>query len=175
MKKRRGTPSYNRIVTGVFALVLCASAAQADSHKSNLSTLGRKAVYSSANVLDPILQTKTVTGKVVDNTGEALIGVSIGEQGTTKGTTTDANGNFSISVAGNNSVLVFTYLGYETQTQTVGERTVLNITLANKSSNLDEVVVTALGIKRESKKLGYAATTANVDELQQNRTTNVMV
>lgn len=176
MKKRRGTSSYNRIVTSVFAVVLCASAAQADNHKNGTTnSLAGTIKPTNANVLAPALQTKTVTGKVIDASGESLIGVSIGEQGTTKGTTTDANGNFSMSVEGNNSVLVFKYLGYETQTVTVGARTVINVTLVAASSNLDEVVVTALGIKRESKKLGYAATTANVEELQQNRTTNVMV
>ncbi|PJJ84303.1 SusC/RagA family TonB-linked outer membrane protein [Mucilaginibacter auburnensis] len=175
MKKRRGTPSYNSIVTGVFAVLLCASSAQAENNtNSNAAALGPLAKLAAANVLVKPVPAKTVTGKVVDSKGEALIGVSIAEQGTTKGVVTDADGNYSISVEGNNSILVFTYIGYETQSQTVGARTVINVTLQNKSSNLEEVVVTALGIKRESKKLGYAATTANVEEIQQNRTTNVM-
>jgi TonB-linked SusC/RagA family outer membrane protein len=174
MKKRRGTPSYNRIVTSVFALLLCASAAQADNHKTNKAGFLNGANLNTTNVSDNILQAKTVTGKVIDDKGETLVGVTITEQGTQKATTTDANGNYSLSVTGNNSVLVFTYIGYETQTQTVGARSVVNVTLATTTGALEEVVVTALGIKRESKKLGYAATTVKVDEIAQNRTTNVM-
>lgn len=176
MKKRRGTPSYNRIVTSVFAILLCASAAQADSHKknNNANFSSREANLISASVLNKPLPAKTVTGKVIDDKGETLVGVTVSEQGTQNATTTDVNGNYSLSVAGNNSVLVFTYLGYETQNQTVGARTVVNVTLVTRTSNLEEVVVTALGIKREAKKLGYATTSVKVDEIAQNRTTNVM-
>ncbi|MFD0751351.1 SusC/RagA family TonB-linked outer membrane protein [Mucilaginibacter calamicampi] len=168
MKKRRGTPSYNRIVTSVFALLLCASAAQADSPKTNKNS------GASANVLGNVLQAKTVTGKVVDDKGEILVGVTVTEQGTQKATTTDANGNYTLSVTSDNSILAFSYIGFETQTQTVGARTAINVTLAPTNGALQEVVVTALGIKREAKKLGYAATTVKVDEITQNRTTNVM-
>jgi TonB-linked SusC/RagA family outer membrane protein len=174
MKKRRGTPSYNRIVTSVFALLLCASAAQADNHKANNAGFLNGANLNPTNVSDNTLQAKTVTGKVIDDKGETLVGVTVTEQGTQKATTTDANGNYTLSVTGNNSVLAFTYIGYETQTQTVGARSVVNVTLATSNGALQEVVVTALGIKRESKKLGYAATTVKVDEIAQNRTTNVM-
>nr|WP_294794591.1 SusC/RagA family TonB-linked outer membrane protein [uncultured Mucilaginibacter sp.] len=172
MKKRRGTPSCNRIVTSVFALLLCASAAQAGSHETNnkASFINKAANLTPLNVLPA----KTITGTVKDDKGETLVGVTITEQGTQNATTTDANGKYSISVAGDNSVLVFAYLGYETQSQTVGARTAINVTMATRSSALEEVVVTALGIKRESKKLGYAATTVKVDEISQNRTTNVM-
>ncbi len=176
MKKRRGTPSRNHIVTGVFAVLLCASSAQAENHtnSSNATALGSLAKLAAANVLVNPVPAKTVTGKVVDDKGEALIGVSVTEQGTTKGVVTDANGNFSISVEGDNSVLVFTYLGYETQNQTVGARTVINVTLQSRTSNLEEVVVTALGIKREAKKLGYSATSVKTDEMQTSRTNNMM-
>ncbi|MGY3213543.1 SusC/RagA family TonB-linked outer membrane protein [Mucilaginibacter sp. HD30] len=176
MKKRRGTPSYNRIVTSVFTLLLCASAAQADNHKTNNNarSFNKEPKSLFANVVDKAVPAKTVTGKVVDDKGETLVGVTITEQGTQKATTTDANGNYSLSVEGDNSVLVFAYLGYETQTQTVGARTVINVTMATRSSALEEVVVTALGIKREAKKLGYASTTVKVEEITQNRTTNVM-
>lgn len=173
MKKRRGTPSYNRIVTSVFALLFCASAAQADNHKTNSPGFLNGANLST-NVLDNVLQAKTVTGKVVDDKGEILVGVTVAEQGTQKATTTDANGNYSLSVTGDNSVLVFTYIGMNTKTETVGARSVINVTLASASGALQEVVVTALGIKREAKKLGYASTQVKVDEITQNRTTNVM-
>ncbi len=117
---------------------------------------------------------KTVTGKVTDNKGEVLIGVNVSEQGTSTAVITNQNGNYSITVAGNNSVLVFEHVGYDIKTETVGTRTVINVVLQTQTMELDEVVVTALGIRKESRKLGYSATTVKVDEITQNRTTNVM-
>ncbi|MFD0749572.1 SusC/RagA family TonB-linked outer membrane protein [Mucilaginibacter calamicampi] len=123
-------------------------------------------------IVEPIAV--TVTGKITDSKGEPLVGVSVSEQGTSSGTVTNQNGNYSIAVAGNNSVLVFQYIGYESKIETVGARTVINVVLQTQTKALDEVVVTALGIKKESKKLGYAATSVKIDEITQNRTTNVM-
>ncbi|MEO6721582.1 MAG: SusC/RagA family TonB-linked outer membrane protein [Ferruginibacter sp.] len=117
---------------------------------------------------------KTVTGKVTDNKGAAMVGVSVLEQGTSNGAVTDQNGNYSITVAGNNSVLVFQHMGYDTKTETVGGRTLVNMVLQIQVKAMDEIVVTALGIKKESRKLGYAASTVKVDEIAQNRTTNLM-
>jgi hypothetical protein len=71
--------------------------------------------------------------------------------------------------------LVFSYVGFETFEALVGTRTVVDVTMNSADNVLGDVVVTALGIKRESKKLGYSATTANVEELATtNRTTNMM-
>lgn len=118
---------------------------------------------------------QTVTGRVVDSKGEALIGVTVSEKGVTgNAVTTNASGDYRIIVANSNSTLVFSYVGFTPTEALVGTRTVVNVTMSEAENVLSDVVVTALGIKRESKKLGYAATTANVDELQQNRTTNVM-
>jgi TonB-linked SusC/RagA family outer membrane protein len=117
---------------------------------------------------------KTVTGKVTDNKGEVLSGVSVLEQGTSNGAITNNDGNYSINVAGNSSVLVFQNVGYETKNETIGDRTVVNVALQIQVKGLDEIVVTALGIKKESRKLGYAASTVKIDEITQNRTTNVM-
>lgn len=117
---------------------------------------------------------KTVTGKVTDNKGEALVGASVLEQGTSNGALTNQEGNYSITVNGNNSVLVFQYIGYDTRTETVDARTVVNVVLQTQVKGMDEIVVTALGIRKEARKLGYAASTVKVDEISQNRTTNVM-
>jgi len=117
---------------------------------------------------------QAVTGKVTDDKGETLIGVTVTEKGARNNATTDINGNYRISVAGPASVLVFSYVGHTPVEVTVGNRSTINVTMTAQVNALTDVVVTALGIKRESKKLGYAATTANVEELQQNRTTNVM-
>lgn len=117
---------------------------------------------------------QTVTGKVVDDKGETLVGVSVTEKGAKNAVVTDINGNYRISVAGSASTLVFTYVGYSPVEVVVGNRATVNVTMTAQANALTDVVVTALGIKREAKKLGYAATTVNPEELQQNRTTNVM-
>lgn len=117
---------------------------------------------------------KTVTGKVTDGKGDALVGVSVTEQGISNSVATNQDGSYSITVTGNNSVLVFQYVGYYSKNETVGARTVINVELQTQVKGMDEIVVTALGIKREARKLGYAATTVKVDDITQNRTTNVM-
>ena len=115
-----------------------------------------------------------VKGKVVDDKGETLIGVTVTEKGTSNAVVSNANGDYSITVTDGNAVLTFSYTGYTSVDVPVSGRAVVNATLTASETVLTDVVVTALGIKRESKKLGYAATTANVDELTQNRTPNVM-
>ncbi|RZA01189.1 MAG: SusC/RagA family TonB-linked outer membrane protein [Sphingobacteriaceae bacterium] len=136
---------------------------------------GNSIIITRANAAAKAIIAQTVTGKVVDDKGEALIGVTVSEKGVpTNAAGTDVNGNYRITVANANSTLVFTYVGFEAVEALVGTRTVINVTMNTADNQLGDVVVTALGIKRESKKLGYSATTANVEELQQNRTTNVM-
>jgi TonB-linked SusC/RagA family outer membrane protein len=96
---------------------------------------------------------KTITGTVRADSGPVL-GVNVAVKGTTKTTQTGAEGKFSIS-ASPTDVLVFTMLGYAKQEIVVGNQQTLNVTIATTESQLNEVVVTALGIKREKKSLGY--------------------
>ncbi len=117
---------------------------------------------------------KTITGKVTNSKGEALAGASVTLEGSSTGTVTNVDGSYSISVPGDNSVLIFQHSGYEKITETVGTRTVVNVILIIQAKEIEAVVVTALGIKKESRKLGYAASTVKLDEITQNRTTNVM-
>lgn len=112
-----------------------------------------------------------LTGKVVDEKGEPLVGVSIRIKGTTTGTQTDANGNFTLDVQPN-AVLTLSYIGYATVDVAVGGKSTITITLKS-NTNLNEVVVTALGIKKEEKKLGYAITTVKGDLLDKAKETNV--
>lgn len=113
-----------------------------------------------------------VTGKVVDETGVAAPGVSIRIKGSTVGTVTDADGNFSIN-APDNATLVFSFLGYETQEIVLNGRTTLSVKLTTSAKSLNEVVVTALGIKKDEKKLGYAITTVNGGALDKAKEANV--
>ncbi|MGF7073372.1 SusC/RagA family TonB-linked outer membrane protein [Mucilaginibacter sp. 3215] len=112
-----------------------------------------------------------LTGKVVDEKGEPLVGVSIRIKGTTTGTQTDANGNFTLDVQPN-TVLILSYIGYGTKEVAVGGKLTITITLTS-NNNLNEVVVTALGIKKEEKKLGYAITTVKGDLLDKAKESNV--
>ncbi|MBE9586814.1 SusC/RagA family TonB-linked outer membrane protein [Mucilaginibacter sp. JRF] len=114
-----------------------------------------------------------VTGKVVDENGAPLPGVSVAVKGSSAGTVTDATGKFSIN-APDNGTLVFSFIGYTTQEVAVAGKTVINVTLQPAQTDLKEVVVTALGIKKEQRTLGYAVTTVNSDNFNKARETNVM-
>lgn len=115
---------------------------------------------------------QTITGKVSSSSdGATLPGVSVLVKGTTTGTTTDADGKYSIAAQGN-STLVFSYIGYKTQELAVGNGSVLNVTLVEDASNLQEVTVTALGIPKESRALGYATSTIKSETLIKTATPN---
>jgi len=121
--------------------------------------------FMSANVV--FAQTRSVSGKVTgSDDGLPLPGVNILIKGTTQGAATDADGNYTLPGVSNNSVLVFRYLGYVTQEITVGNQNVINITLAPDAVALGEVVVTAQGIAREKKSLGYAIGQVEKDLLE---------
>jgi TonB-linked SusC/RagA family outer membrane protein len=110
-----------------------------------------------------------IKGTVIDSaTGEPLTGVTIQIKGTTNGTTTDANGKFDIEVS-DNAVLIVSSLGYNTQEIKVDGATTLNIHLSASKSALNEVVVTALGIKQEKKALAYATQVVNGTSLEKVR------
>ncbi|MCH2217198.1 MAG: SusC/RagA family TonB-linked outer membrane protein, partial [Flavobacteriales bacterium] len=110
-------------------------------------------------------QDKTVSGTVSDNTG-SLPGVSVSIKGTTAGSETDFDGKYSIKTKVGD-VLVFSYLGYKTVEITVGDSNVIDVTLEEGGEILDEIVVTAQGIKREKKALGYAVSEVKAKQLEQ--------
>ena len=116
-------------------------------------------------------QTNRVTGQVTGSDNQGLPGVNVLISGSTLGTTTDAAGNFTINVPATAS-LVFSYISYVSQTVPINNRSIVNVQLVEDAKNLDEYVVTALGIKRESKTLGYATATINADQISTNRTPN---
>lgn len=116
-------------------------------------------------------QTSKVTGKVVGDDGEPVIGASIIVKGTTVGTVTDFDGNFVLDVPGNGKHLVISYIGMKSQE--VGVSPNVNVKLLADTQNLDEVVVTAMGISKEKKALGYAVQDVKSDELTQGANTNL--
>ena len=108
---------------------------------------------------------KTVTGLVKDATGEVLPGVSVVERGSkTGGTFTDDAGKFTINV-GNNAVLIFSSVGYATKEVSVGNNSNLSVFLVASQNELSEVVVTSLGITRQTKSLGYATATVKAEDI----------
>lgn len=118
-------------------------------------------------------QTKTITGKVTDaDTGQPLLGINVLEKGTSNGTSTDFDGNYSITVASNASVLQFTSIGLLSQEIAVAGKTTINVSMAEDAEQLEGVVVTALGIKRATKALGYAMTEVKGEELAKTNTVN---
>jgi TonB-linked SusC/RagA family outer membrane protein len=116
---------------------------------------------------------QTVKGNVLDSEKKPVAGATVGVKGTTKATVTDADGNFSINAAGND-IIVVSFVGFTTMEVPVDGKTNLAITLLRgDGTDLSEVVVTALGIRKDAKKLGYATTSVQPQELVTNRTTNV--
>lgn len=119
----------------------------------------------------PEVVLRKISGLVKDSTGAPIPGVTILIKGTKTGVTTDVQGRFSIDVPDGNVVLVFTSVGFEPRSVTLGTSTFLNVTLTTASSGLNEMVVTALGIKRPKGTLGYAISTIKADELTKAGTT----
>lgn len=133
---------------------------------SSVSAHGGNAVDAHKVLLSPAVSQQAevkVAGSVKDANGEPLIGVSILVKGSTSGTVTDLDGNFNLNVP-KGAVLEVSYVGYVTQTVTVNASS-LNIVLKEDSEQLDEVVVTALGIKRAEKALSYNVQAVKSDEL----------
>jgi len=117
-----------------------------------------------------IAQEKTITGNVQDSGGLPLPGVNILVKGTSTGTQSDFDGNFSIK-SSVGQTLVFSYVGFVTQEIPVTAATnTLNVSLSEDAAVLDEVVVTALGIKKEKKALGYAVTSLGSEDIEQKAT-----
>ncbi|MDH3648994.1 MAG: SusC/RagA family TonB-linked outer membrane protein [Saprospiraceae bacterium] len=108
---------------------------------------------------------RTVTGSVIDEDGDQLIGVNIVIQGTAIGTTTDIDGTYSISVPDENAVLEFTYIGYATRSISVGSDNVIDVILALDAEVLQEVVVSALGFKERKDEMGSTFSTVNPDDI----------
>jgi TonB-linked SusC/RagA family outer membrane protein len=111
-------------------------------------------------------QDKAVTGKVADETGAPLPGVNVLLKGTTNGTVTDSEGGFSLTVPASGGTLLFSFIGFITQEIEIGNRSSFSIALVSDSKQLEEVVVTAQGVAREKKALGYSVSTVNSSQLE---------
>jgi TonB-linked SusC/RagA family outer membrane protein len=119
------------------------------------------------------MQTIPVLGTVTDIAGEPLAGVSIAVKGSSERTITDADGKFLIQAPGRNSVLVFSYIGFATQEMQAGNRKNIIVVMSESTQVMDEVVVTALGMKRAEKALAYATQKIEGDQLNKVKGVNV--
>jgi len=125
--------------------------------------------------LQVVLAQTTVTGKVTSSAdGLGLPGVSVVLKGTTIGIVTDSDGDYSITVPDSRAALQFSFIGFITQEVVVGTQTVVNVSLVETMLQMDEVVVTALGIKRQTKALSYAAAEVKGNDIQKVPELNLM-
>ncbi len=122
-----------------------------------------------------LAQPMQISGKVTSaDDGSPLPGVSVIVKGTTTGTVTDINGNYELSVPQDAKALVFSFVGMKTQEVALTGQTTISFTMTSDALAIGEVVVTALGIKRSEKALGYAATTVNAEEITKTHSADMM-
>ncbi len=120
-------------------------------------------------------QDREITGTVTNpDDGQPIPGVQVVVKGTTVGTVTDLNGNYSLNVPPSAEILVFKYIGFQEQEITIGDQKSINVELSESMTALDEIVVTALGVTREKKALGYSVQDVSGDEINKARTPDVI-
>ncbi|TWJ01687.1 TonB-linked SusC/RagA family outer membrane protein [Mucilaginibacter frigoritolerans] len=152
--------------------IVCSSAGAFVAGSAMASASSRHLLAKHAQSLQ-VKADQTIKGTVKDESGVSLPGVSVVVKGTTKGTQTDVNGGFTLT-ANQGDILVFSYIGYNTKEVTIGANAIISVTLVSNASQLDQVVVTALGIKRSQKSLTYAQQQISGSELNDVKTDNLM-
>lgn len=150
-------------------LIILTASLQVFSVESAASDFTRESLLKANSERPDIV----VRGQVKDPHGVTLPGVSVKVKGTQVGASTDVDGRFSLT-APDNATLVFTYIGYIVKEVPVNNQTTLNVTLESSSTALSEVVVTALGVKREAKSLTYGSQSVSTTELTEARSLNML-
>ncbi|WP_102406644.1 SusC/RagA family TonB-linked outer membrane protein [Parabacteroides bouchesdurhonensis] len=139
---------------------------------SGIGTINADAVVPSEGITISQQKEIVVKGTVKDKTGETIPGANIVVKGTNAGTTTDYDGNFSLQVPAN-AILEVSFIGYKTADVAVNNQNNINVVLSSTVEELDEVVVTALGIRREKKALGYAMQEIKTESMAEIRSESV--
>ena len=122
-----------------------------------------------------LAQTKEITGKITSaDDGSAIPGVTVSVKGTTLGTISDMNGVFKLKVPQDSKILLFSFVGMTTQEVAINNQSTINVSMVTERISVDEVVVTALGITREKKSLGYAVQEVNAEDINKAETGNVL-
>jgi len=120
-------------------------------------------------------QTIRISGTVRDKpAGDAIPGVTVLEKGTTNGTVTDANGQYALRISSEAATLVFSFIGYESWSEIVGTRSTLDVALMQQTTSLSEIVVTALGVQRQSRDLGYSVQKLDGKEISEVKSANFL-
>ncbi|MBL3656867.1 SusC/RagA family TonB-linked outer membrane protein [Fulvivirga sediminis] len=120
-------------------------------------------------------QSRTITGKVTSaEDGSSLPGVNVIIKGTSSGTVTDIDGHYSVSVPESGEVLLFSFIGLKSQEININSQSVIDVKMSSDVQELSEVVVTAIGIEKDARKLGYSATKLDNQELTQGKSTSVL-
>lgn len=155
-------------------LLVCASAgAFALPKMSQSANIARALTRNQAVVSMKTAERAAIHGTVRDSSGTTLVGVTVAVKGTPNGTQTDAQGQFTLNVKPGD-VLVFSYIGYTSKEVTVGAETTLNVTLSSSVHELQQVVVTAFGIRRSEKSLTYSTQQVSGDELTRAKSDNLV-
>ena len=157
---------FKKISENTFVILTTKEKERNNAEATYTDFAGQKKELTRSFAADPI------RGRIVAADGSPLPGVSITVKGSSRGTTTNANGEFTIE-ANKGETLVLSYVGYQNQEIAVGDNQNVSITLTAGDSQLSEVVVTALGIRKERKALGYSVTEIKGSELTQAREINV--
>ncbi|MBT33152.1 MAG: SusC/RagA family TonB-linked outer membrane protein [Thalassobius sp.] len=118
-------------------------------------------------------QDRTIEGSITSE-GEPLPGVNVLIKGTSQGTISDVDGKYSISASSGEDVIIFSFIGFETQEVAIGSQSKIDVSLVESSQQLSEVLVTALGVKREEKSLGYAVQKIEGDAVGQTSESNIV-
>ncbi len=120
-------------------------------------------------------QTNSISGTItLAEDGSTLPGVTIIVKGTSIGTSTNIDGQYKIQAINPSSTLVFSFIGFKSEEIKIGEKQIINVSLIPETKNLEEVVVTALGVKREKREIGYSSQKINTDELLRSNAPNVI-
>lgn len=138
-------------------------------------TLGSTLNAAVSDINHILLQPVKITGKVVDEKEKPLAGANVVQKGTLNGVTTDTNGNFFLSVSDSSSLFTVSFVGYQTQTCTIGQNTRFYIRMEPNTLMLDDVIVTALGIRRQESSLPYATKQLDGEELTRVKDPNMIL
>ncbi len=161
---------YKKINGNTFVIL---SEEEAAKNRKSAGRLGYEPTMQGSKDNSLVAMADVITGKVIDKSGKPVAGVSVVVKGQKKGASTDNNGAFSIE-AKKGDVLVFTSVGYGIQEFTVGSELTVEVTLAEQTGQLNEVVVTALGIQRKAKSLTYSTQKVNNADLTTVKDANVI-
>ncbi|MDJ1481067.1 SusC/RagA family TonB-linked outer membrane protein [Cytophagaceae bacterium YF14B1] len=138
---------------------------------ANMGFVNSSALAGPVNSISSVVAFE-IKGQIKDDKGEGLPGVSVSLKGTTNGTITDSEGKYAIVIPEGTGTLVFSFVGYITEEVPVNNQNTINVTLLPDIMSLNEVVVTAMGIKKEEKAVGYSVSTINAEQITKSGNTN---